>query len=485
MNVPLLGRQEPTFLYRPQSVGSRGQEAIELAASVGLKLDPWQRNLVNLALGTGEDGRWSAFEVAMIVPRQNGKTELLVAVMLGGLFLWDDELTLYSAHEYRTAQETFIRVMGMIEGSDDLSPKVKIIRTAHGEEGIELLNGHRLRFLARSRGSARGFTADRIVWDEAYNLPDHAVEAMLPTMSARPNPQVVYASMAPDKDLAPCEPLGRLRTRARKGGSDGLLFVEWAIEAHDEYCPVTCTAHDEPSDPASWAKANPALGYRITAEHVGREMETMSRAGFMRERLSVGNWPSEDGEGWAVISQETWAELEDPEAAAVEPLVIAADVTPERSYGSIVVSDGVTIELADHRRGVKWMVDRLVELNEKWKPRAIVIDAAGPAGTLIKPLEDAGVTVTQPTTREVAQAAGRFYDLATERTLRHLGDPDLNAAVAGAERRKLSGSWAWTRADTSVDISPLVAATLAVWGHETTPDEPEKSYFMDLDKDAA
>ena len=481
----LLGRREPTFLFRPNSEASRGQEAIDLAESAGLHLDPWQQDMVRASLGTGDDGKWSAFEVAMVVPRQNGKTAILEAVILAGLFLFDEKLIVYSAHEYKTAKETFLRVQNLINSSDELRDGVKIVRTAHGEEGIELLNGSRLLFLARSRGSGRGFTSDRLIWDEAYELPDHAVEATLPTMSARPNPQVFYASMAPDKDLAPCEPLGRLRTRAHKGGSDSLMFAEWAIDAHDDYCPVTCTAHDEPSDPASWAKSNPALGIRISAGFIAREMDALSRTGFARERLGVGNWPSEDGAGWAVISLETWAELEDPEAAAVEPLAIAADVTPERSYGSIVVSDGITIELTDHRRGTRWMVDRLIELNETWRPRAIVIDAAGPAGTLIKPLEDAGVTVTQPTTREVAQAAGRFYDLAVQRALRHLGDPDLAAAVAGATRRKLSGSWAWSRADTSVDISPLVAATEAVWGIENAPDVGEKSYFLDLDEDAA
>jgi hypothetical protein len=41
----------------------------------------------------------------------------------------------------------------------------------------------------------------------------------------------------------------------------------------------------------------------------------------------------------------------------------------------------------------------------------------------------------------------------------------LNAALAGARRRDLGDSWAWARKGLSVDISPLVAVTLAGWGH--------------------
>jgi hypothetical protein len=45
--------------------------------------------------------------------------------------------------------------------------------------------------------------------------------------------------------------------------------------------------------------------------------------------------------------------------------------------------------------------------------------------------------------------------------------PALDAAVAGAAKRSLGDSWAWARRGLSVDISPLVAVSLARWGHAT------------------
>jgi hypothetical protein len=113
-------------------------------------------------------------------------------------------------------------------------------------------------------------------------------------------------------------------------------------------------------------------------------------------------------------------------------------------------------------------VPRLVELVGRWRPCAVVVDDTGPAGSLIAPLEAAGVEVTKPTLREATQAAGQFVEAVTDsKSLRHLGQPPLDAALAGARKREISDAWLWARKGLSVDISPLVACTLAAWGHAT------------------
>jgi phage terminase large subunit-like protein len=69
------------------AVSSRGREAVELAASAGLVLDEWQAFVLERALGVRENGKWAAFEVGLVVPRQNGKGGLLEARELAGLFV--------------------------------------------------------------------------------------------------------------------------------------------------------------------------------------------------------------------------------------------------------------------------------------------------------------------------------------------------------------------------------------------------------------
>jgi hypothetical protein len=97
----------------------------------------------------------------------------------------------------------------------------------------------------------------------------------------------------------------------------------------------------------------------------------------------------------------------------------------------------------------------------------VVVDPTGPAGSLIAPLEAAGVEVVKPTTREAAHAAGALFDAVAEATVRYVPRPALDAAVAGARQRPLGDGWAWARKGLSVDLCPLVALTLARWGHAT------------------
>lgn len=443
---------------------------VELAASTGLVLDDWQSWLLEQGLAEDARGRWLVFEACELLSRQNGKGGVLEAVALGALFLFGDRLTAWSAHEFKTAREGFLRLLALVEGSDDLRRRVRQVRRSHGEEGIELLDGRRLQFMARSTGAGRGFTGDRLILDEAQHLAFPALGAVLPTMSARPNPQVWYAATAPDYELAPCDVLARLRRRALKQSDPALFYAEWSINGHDDDCRPGCAEHDEPGEVGSWALANPALGIRISAEHVAREYAAMDAGTFARERLGVGRWPADEG-GWSVISEERWREGEDPNSQAGELVAFAADVTPDRAFGSIAVAsrrpDGrLHVEVVEHRPRTSWMVERLIELLGRWKSCALVIDGAGPAGSLIAPLVEAEVEVQLPNAREVGQACGQFYQAAVDaKELRHLGQPELSVALAGAQKRPLGDAWAWSRKGASVDISPLVAVTLAAWGY--------------------
>ena len=214
----VVGEQRPRVHSVPPHVSTAGEEAIELAARAGLHLYPWQKLVLRDALGETSAGKWAAFEVALIVPRQQGKGSVLEALELAALFLADPDapppLILHSAHEFKTSAEHFRRVRDLIEGTPAFSKQVRIIRTAAGAEAIELHSGARLRFVTRSGGSGRGFSADLVVIDEAYNLTAESMAAVLPTMAARPNPQIWYTSSA---GMVASEQLAHIRARGRSG----------------------------------------------------------------------------------------------------------------------------------------------------------------------------------------------------------------------------------------------------------------------------
>ncbi|MEU4348298.1 terminase [Streptomyces sp. NPDC023838] len=481
------GVQRPRIFTAPSYSSSAGQEAVELSAMAGLILDDWQKYALHVGLGERPDGSWSAFEVAINVARQNGKGGIIEARELAGLFLLGEKLILHSAHEFKTSVEAFRRIVALITNTDSLRKRVKAVRRTTGEEAVELLTGQRLRFLARSGGSGRGFTGNCNILDEDMILGDDAMGALMPTMAAVQDPQVWYFGSAGIG--SPSVQLARLRRRALAAMESGqpdpsLAYLEWSIDPHVRECAPDCTDHDDPRSPLSVAKANPALGYRLTLEHTERERLTMSEEIFNRERLGVGDYPSDQGDTWSVIGEDAWRALADGTSSMADPVAFAVDTTPERSHSAICAAGrsgpAVHVEVVDHRPGTGWVVDRLMELVEKWGPCAVVIDAGGPAASLIpairKGLEKLGREdlLIEMKTREAAAACGQFFDAVSEQMLVHLDQAPLATALSGADKRPVGDGWAWARRGVSVDISPLVGVTHAAWGLAERADvEPE------------
>lgn len=438
---------------------SAAVEALEIAELAGLTLDDWQQYALAAGMGMS-GGRWSAFECGLIVPRQNGKTEILVARILAGLFteLDDPRLVVFTAHEYKTAREVFLRLRFLLDPPRDADPllvadpllrgQVKTIRTANGEESVELENGRRCRFLARTSGSGRGFTGDLLMLDEAYKLAAEQMGALLPTLGARPNPQVYYASMGPFEDS---DQQLSLQQRGLAGES-GLCYLEWSAAEDAEL-----------DDPEVWAAANPAHPHRKSDAQLRKEWSALKGEPevFAREILAMRVSSIQ-----VVISHPMWAAVQDPAAAPDGGLVFGVDVNPERSHVALAVADREgRVELVDHRLVVAegsenvaaWVIEKA-----KAVKAPVAVDEAGPAASLIPHLEAAGVEVRGYSGRDMAAASGQFFDLIAEGVLKVRTHTALDNARAGATQRPLGDAWAWGRRKSSVDISPLVAATLAV-----------------------
>jgi hypothetical protein len=451
----LLGSQSPRIFTAPAFRSSAGADAVDLAAVAGLHLDPWQAMVLEHSLGERPDGKWSAFECGVVVPRQNGKGSIIEARELAGLFILRERLILHSAHEFKTAAEGFRRIEALIDGSSELRKKVKRVMRGTGERGIELKSGQRLLFIARSKGSGRGMTADCVIFDEAYNLGGEAMGAMLPTLSSIPNPQVWYLSSAGHPDS---EQLHAVRARGMRGGPEAgaLAYFEWSA-------PDDC----DPGDSGAWAMANPALGRRISAEFVDQERHAMPAVEFARERLGI--W--EQAEGGGVFPPGSWATTTDGSSSIVGPLTFGVDVSVGRETGSVGVAgrrpDGVLhVENVRNQPGTDWIVPYLAEITAR-NGGSVVVDPASPAGSLIDDLQKAYVRVHVVSARDYAQGCGWLFDQVRDGDVRHLPQPELDMAVAGAKTRELAGAFAWDRRKPSSDITPLVAVTLAAWGFRT------------------
>ncbi len=496
--MSLCGRQTPTYRTVPTEYSfSYGPRAIKLAKILDIYLDEWQQSAISDALRVKSDGKWAAPDVGLIVPRQNGKGAVLEIVALAALLFVDDvKLILWTAHEHKTAREAFLRLMSLAQHKQ-MEPYVEQIYTGAGTESIKMKNGSRIQFLARSKASGRGFSADMLILDESYALTDDQLSAILPTILARPNRQIWYTSSAP---LLTSEVLRRFCKRGRNPNSLGIVYLEWCADQKDDI-----------SSPEVWARANPGMNIRVDQEAIASLYGSMDPEDFQREILGV--WLEDAFE--TVIDLQMWNSIDTDDETSGDPFALSVDVTTDRRFSSICAAslreDGtVLLEVIDHLPGTNWVVPRLVSLVEEHQPCVLVIDSSSPAASLLPDLEAEGLKVTtepesgydeiivKTTTSQLAQACGLFYDAVTGQSteplhdtegneikvevkpIRHLNDPALNAAVEGASQRPLGDAWAWSRKTSASNIAPLVACTLALYGLSVygAENDPEPFVFF-------
>lgn len=463
-----LGVQAPQIVHRPPDVVSlaAAEEAIELADAYGVAdgfpLDESQKFTLRLALGERADGSWAAATVADFEPRQNGKNDTCAARELAGLRLFGERLIIHTAHEFPTANESFLRLVAVFENWDDLRRLVARIRYANGEQGIELLSGQRLKYRARTGGSGRGFAkADLVVYDEAQHLQAEHVAASGPSRLANPNNQSWYMGSG---GMTTSVNAWRMRRRALAGEGGRFAYVEHTAEQVSLIGDEVLSVRPDVLDREAWARANSAYGYRISDESLHSLYEELGTDLFARECMCM--WDPEPTQGGSVLPKAAWAACKNPRSRPDGSLSYAVDVSPDRSWSSLAVAaktDGKThIELVDRRPGTEWLPARAAEVQKRWGGK-VAIAKGSPAWALKEDLESLGVNLLAISTEEHAQACGDLFDAVVDGTVRHIGQEELDAAVAAADRRFYGDSWLWSRRTSTVDISPLVAVTLAHW----------------------
>ena len=457
------GSQKPAKCHLPDGSGFHGEDAAILAHGYGLTLDEWQEEVVQAWMLEAPDGRWAASSAGLSAPRQNGKNGIIEVRQLYGMVEFGEKF-LHTAHEVKTARKAFARLLAFFDNPHlpSLKEMVKEIRRTNGQEAIVLRNGGSVEFVARSKGSGRGYTVDTLVCDEAQHMTDEQLEALKSTISAAPSgrSQTIYTGTPPKPDDTTAEVFPRIRISALEEGSPRVSWHEWSVESDADL-----------DDRDNWYATNPGLGIRLHIDTVADERVELSDEGFLRERL--GCWGT--ASAYSVIDPDVWQSLKvDPAEAkrardrSKKP-AFAVDVPPDRKSAAIGVAadrrDGLRhVELVDRRSGTSWAVEELVRLVGEHGAQ-VAVDPSSPAGSLITDLMNAGVEPVLISTREMTQACGQFFDMTMagedERTIRHIGQPSLTTAVDAGRKRQVQDAWAWHRRDSASDISPLVAVTLA------------------------
>jgi hypothetical protein len=496
-----IGVQTPNIYVKNPYKRTKADKAIKFLNEVAeMHFDPWQELILRDWLAIEDNGKWTHLTCSLVVARQEGKSELIIARLIVALYLDKVDLCIYSSHRIDSSVEIYRRMRDKINRTPGLFALTKKMRTRRGEpesvgagtigrEAIETLPDpndpkqkvSRCQFRTRKADGGRGFTADVLILDEAMVLGNQFAGDVRPTLSQRPNPQVIVAGSAGN---ANSEHFGQLRQNALTGNQGAACWHEWSIEQCNNRCSKPCDKHPDPWDENTWYQTNPSLGLRHKdIRWLKQERKDQGDEFFMREYLSIGTWPHERGE-FTTIGKDSWkaqtAEVNEVYGKPVFAVVTSYDRTKtvfavanwadyERTQVMIQISGSE--KGLDQRSGTKWVVPRAKELADKHKT-FIVIDTKGQAASFIGPLRDEEeVDVISPSALEYAQSCAALtvgINGASEETpfVWHSGQPELTTAVASVDTRQILNKtlWAWATPENQIDVAPLEAATLAFWG---------------------
>lgn len=482
----LSGAQRPRLEKRPPSVGSYGPRVVEFAAACGVTLDDWQGYVLDGLFAVDADGQWAATEFGLLVARQNGKGEILVAYDLAHLFLFPRpdlrrKTILHTAHEMKTAIDGFQRLKGVVESQPQLMRRVHQIYTANGQEGILLKPrkgqrlGDRIKFVARSKSSGRGFAGDVLVQDEAQEESQAAHAALTYTQSAVPNRQEVFLGTVPEDGVNEAEVFEGVRDRGRSSEPDRTGWMEWTPEGSED--PDVADELDR-ADPAHWAQSNPAAPHRIRWETIREQHDRDTSPGreiFGRERLSI--WPDRRDAGLEANSDLDMVQWEESERELwlSRRTVLAVVIGRGGGYSSICgaqrLEDGaILVQHLATNAGTLWLPERLKELRRELSSRLVVLDEKN-AATITSDLTRAGLKYMAMHMSEVAAAFDMFLEYNNAGLIAHPPQPELSEALTAAVPRVMNGPQnlkTWDQGDPLVVVSPVQAVTLAVWGLKKT-----------------
>lgn len=469
------GSQEPRLKIEPARSRSDGDGAAMLMEAYGVKLDPWQKLIINCWLGRDDSGNYTMTKGGLSVPRQNGKNVCLEAREFFGLAILGEKI-LHTAHQVKTAKESFKRLVEMF--TDENHPEIKDlvvqIRYTNGEEAIELSNGGIIKYSARSRQSNRGLAGlSLLVFDEAQELTDDQLEAIMPTLSASDtgNRQIIYTG-TPVYPGCPGTVFRRERQVALENKTEGTAWHEWSVEG-DSVDDI------ETENPELWFETNPALGARLSFEFTKAEQDSMSKDGFARERL--GWWaPIIANAQDKAIDAEQWKKCESflkkPDGKTAFGIKFSADGTEVSLAGAVIPKEGkARISLIDRKstaHGTRWLAEWLNARYEK--ASCVVIDGKNGVDLLIdriSPVWRMKGSIIRPTASIMISAASTLIEFINEEKITWYSEQvDLSDSALSSVKRPIAGGWGFG----GENSAPIEAASLALWGANTSKRDPTR-----------
>lgn len=456
-------------------------KTLQLLDEYGIKLLDWQKAIVYRWLALRWDveedrWKWANPKAGLLVPRQNGKTEIIIARIIGGMIFMDEAL-IYTAHSDKTVDEVKRRVQNFFYQAEE---EIRDLLTAEFDKEpksldyIELRTKGRCVFRTRTRTGGLGTTNDTLIMDEDQEETDAQQEALLPTISAgkSQNQQILRAGTPPSGGGAGTVFI-RIRGNVVDGKDHETCWQEWSTEL---------LVSEPLNDEDAWYEANPSLGYHLMVAAVRNEAKDMAVDSFNKMRLG---WVA-GTESKRAISDAIWSPLKVEKVVLEEnpSLVYAVKFAPDGSAMSLGVGvympdekipDKVHVEIIERKpmsAGTQWITSWLFDRRHlRWrKCKKIIIDGASGTQLLVEELYRTDKRISSriltPNVKEAGAAYAAFQAAVEQGTITHFNQPALNGSIKTAKKRSIGrdGMFGYASMNPDVQIDPTECAAFCVYG---------------------
>jgi len=442
---------------------------------------PWQREILEAAfeIDPATGMLWYS-EIVIIVPRQSGKSSLVIPWGVHRMLMWPDrQYLLYIAQTRDKAlekleEEHHHRIAGSVFKSQ-LRPNRRgnTLHLSNGSESMRFRNGSKWAIDAPTEDAGHGGTLGLTIGDEIFAQKDDRLEAaLMPATTAIDDAQSLWIStVGYNKVKSPFlwkkAEAGRARVELLRA-DPSLLNAPRMRSLYIEY---SADPKADPDDPLTWWSCMPALGFTTNQIKIAAFRESM-QGGFLRPFL---NWWQDDLELAWKIPKDRWEHesVVDPGSeVARDEVVYVIDVAPESAWASIAVAGirsdtKVHLEVLADAPGTDWIIDGDDGLDV---PGIVDLVAAAPgpvylehraAGFLLPKLLEAGIDARVMTAANIAVAGPGLLDAVLNRDVVHLGQEELTEALKSASTKATDAGWKWIRGKSMRPVSALVAVTYA------------------------
>lgn len=459
-------------------------EVIAVMATFGWKPMPWQLDVLETAFEVDAFGQLWYRDITIVVPRQSGKTTLVLPWGVHRMIGWGERQRL--VYIAQTASD------GKDKLTIDFIPALKesplrkllvpnrtgeLAHLANGNVHLKWANGSRWDVKPPTEKAGHGGTLHLSIGDEIFAVKDSRLEAALkPATITVDDRQSLWISTAGESKVK--SPF--LWSKVERGRSRAELVKLDPGEldrSRSMYVEFSAAEDADVNDPMVWWATMPALGFTQTIESVRSIFDDEEMSERERRRAFFCQWGEDIAADWK-IPREKWTTAEDPESEAGDQRVWILDVSPDRAWAAITLAavrdDGlIHLEVIEEGPGTDWLINgdpTRAEGNGDKGIADLQREHGGKAyfdwvtvGQFAPDLRDADVDAEPIPAEDVAVAGPQLLDYVLNKRVKHIGQTTLTEQLASAVTKPAGdGGWKWARGKSLRPITGLVGVTFAL-----------------------